>query len=151
VSPDARADFLDRTIWAKFEEQPFVLEVHRDAGRLLIEEPHVGRYDPSHRITVSVSASELAADWDALLTGKGRLSSLSGSDGDMVVDEIIERLWDAAMVTGSAGTHLEWRDAYFNAVVPPNQAALPNREAHESKWVTSEEAEAIRRRIARNR
>lgn len=82
-----------------------------------MEEPEATIRDSQHGMTVEFSPSDAAEDWEMLLAEAASATWFrGGSDLESVVAILIERLWDAAMVTQSTCTQLVYVDGYFEGV-----------------------------------
>jgi hypothetical protein len=129
-----RKSALEKRIWAAFEAQDFVLEADRHTGVLLIREPTHGS---THQMTVEFDVDRAVADWDELLINPLISSDRAGrSEVDIVVSELIQRLWDGANVVSIVVDRLVYKDGYFEGVPDPKRRTRnsgPEEEAF--KWV----------------
>ncbi len=134
----SRKRVLKERVWAAFEAEEFVLELDPDVGRLLVREPTHGS---THRMSVVFDVDRAVADWDELLTNPlNPIDHTGWSEVDIVVAELVERLWDGAMVVSPVVDRLVYENGYFEGRADPSRL-IPRPVLAEGpfKWVLSDD------------
>lgn len=138
-----RKKLLQERVWPAFAEMDVVLETDPEAGTLLVVEPRTG---DRHRMSVSFDIDQAVTDWDELLDHPMVTHQTVGaSDIDLVVTELLERLWDASQVSSVRVNRLVYENGWFEGVVDPDLPPLwPSFEGMRLRWVDSRENRAPR-------